>query len=159
PVKPIIRTFLNRSGTLEVERDHLSLGKRGEELAVRYLIAHRYRIVVTNFIAPINYSLRGRQIFGEIDIVAYDESSSPFTLAFIEVKTSSNIEVAEPEAAVDLNKQLHIVKAARVYRRLMNISDEPYRFDVLGVVVKQDGDHDIRLLRGYFSEPRFDRNR
>jgi putative endonuclease len=161
-MKSILRNFLNRSGPVGEDPAHLSLGKRGEELAVRHLKSQGYRIVVTNFLAPIGYSFTGRQMTAEIDIIAYDESSEPFTLAFIEVKTRSSIEVAAPEAAVDLRKQRHITRAARVYRRLMNLSDEPYRFDVISIVFPPYGEEDrkidINLLRGYFREQRFEQS-
>src|SRR5262245_34417377 len=107
--------YLNQSRVAEESADHLSLARRGHELDIKYLNSKNYRIVVTNFTAPIGYSVGGRQMSGEIDIIAYDESSKPFTLAFIEVKTRSSIKIATPESAVDLRKRRHITKAARIY--------------------------------------------
>ena len=158
-MKPFIRKILNRNGGTDETSGHFTLGKRGEELAVRFLKLQKYRIVVTNFMAPIGYSLRGRQLTGEIDIIAYDESSRPFILAFIEVKTRSSTEIAAPEAAVDIRKQRHLTKSAQVYRRLMNLTDEPYRYDVVSIVITRDGQSALNLLRGYFSEQRFRRSR
>ncbi|MGE0128780.1 MAG: YraN family protein [Blastocatellales bacterium] len=137
---------------------HLALGELGERLAVEYLKRQGYRIVATNFITPIGHSLTGRQITGEIDIVAYDESARPFTLAFIEVKTRSSDEIASPEAAVDIRKQRQIIRAARVYRRITGISEEPYRYDVVSVVVKPDTEPVVVLRRGYFSEQRYSKS-
>src|SRR5258706_5005004 len=113
---------------------HLALGEQGEQLALEYLKTQGYRIVLTNFTVPIGYSSNGRQITGEIDIVAYDETSTPFTLAFIEVKTRTRSDIAAPEAAVDARKQRQIVRAARLYRRLMYLENEPYRYDVVGIL-------------------------
>src|SRR5574341_95760 len=118
----------------KVRASHLALGEFGERLAVEYLQRQGYRVVATNFITPIGHSLTGRQITGEIDIVAYDESAQPFTLAFIEVKTRSSSEIAAPEAAVDVRKQRQIIRSARVYRRITDVSDEPYRYDVVSVI-------------------------
>jgi len=134
---------------------HLALGEYGERLVAEYLKRQGYRIVATNFITPIGHSRTGRQITGEIDIVAYDESVRPFTLAFIEVKTRSSDEIAAPETAVDIRKQRQIIRAARVYRRITEVSEEPYRYDVASVVIKPGAKPAVTLRRGYFSEQRF----
>lgn len=134
---------------------NLSRGRLGEELAARYLQSMNYRIVARNFTAPIGYSLKGRRITGEIDLIAYDESTSPFTLCFIEVKSRASVDIARPETAVDLRKQRHICKTARAYRRIMNVSEEPFRYDVIAVVLPKEGPEEIVLLRGFFEEQRF----
>ncbi len=136
---------------------HLALGEYGERLVAEYLKRQGYRIVAANFIAPIGHSRDGRRITGEIDIVAYDELTRPFTLAFIEVKTRSSDEIAAPETAVDIRKQRQIIRAARVYRRGAEVSEEPYRYDVASVIVKPGGVPSVTLRRGYFSELRFSR--
>lgn len=134
---------------------HLALGEAGEQLALEYLKKQGYRIVLANFTVPIGYGRSGRQVTGEIDIVAYDESSAPFTLAFIEVKTRTRTDIAAPEAAVDARKQRQIVRAARIYRRLMRVEDEPYRYDVVGITILAGAKPECILSRGYFSEQRF----
>ncbi|HZF39455.1 MAG TPA: YraN family protein [Blastocatellia bacterium] len=136
---------------------HLALGEYGERLVAEYLKRQGYRIVAANFIAPIAHGKDGRQITSEIDIIAYDESARPFTLAFIEVKTRSSDEIAAPETAVDIRKQRQIIRAARAYRRITEVSEEPYRYDVASVVVKPGGAPNVTLRRGYFSEQRFSR--
>jgi putative endonuclease len=136
----------------------LALGEYGEQLVADYLKRYDYRIVAVNFIAPIGHGRDGRRITGEIDIVAYDESTRPFTLAFVEVKTRSSDEIAQPETAVDIRKQRQIIRAARVYRRITDVSEEPYRYDVASVVMKSGGAPVVTLRRGYFSEQRFSRS-
>jgi putative endonuclease len=133
---------------------HLETGERGEEMAARFLRQQGYRLVATNFTAPVGYSRTGRPVTAEIDIIAYDESTMPFTLAFIEVKTRTSAEVAAPESAVDRRKQRQIARAARVYRRLISIEDEPYRYDVIGVLLIPNEEPSLSLLRGYFTERR-----
>jgi putative endonuclease len=140
-------------------RTHLELGEYGEQLAADYLTKRGYRLVVTNFTAPIGYSLSGRPITGEIDLIAYDESVRPFVLAFVEVKTRSRSEFAAPEAAVDLRKQRQIARTARIYRRMLLIPDEPYRYDVVSIVASPGQTPHIELLRGYFNERSFARSR
>jgi putative endonuclease len=136
---------------------HLELGERGEELANRFLIQQEYRIVTSNFVTPIGYSRNGRQITGEIDIIAYDTASKPFILAFVEVKTRRSAEIAAPQSAVDIRKQRQIVRVARVYRRLMAIEDEPFRYDVVSIIVNPLEKFVPTLFRGYFSQRRFER--
>jgi putative endonuclease len=135
------------------------LGQRGEQLALQYLFEHGYRLVVTNYVAPIGYGPTGRPITGEIDIIAYDESAQPFTLAFIEVKTRTDDFFASPESAVDRAKQRHLIKTARLYRRILSVNDEPFRYDVISVILKANQAPQIELLRGYFSEATFSRSR
>jgi putative endonuclease len=151
--------FLKKSRKDEARASHLALGAYGERLATEYLKREGYRMVAINFIAPIGYSVTGRQITGEIDMVAYDESTSPFTLAFIEVKTRSSDEIAAPEAAVDVRKQRQIIRAARVYRRITDVTNEPYRYDVVSVIAKPGREPEITVRRGYFSDQRFAQSR
>ncbi len=138
---------------------HLQLGERGERLAAEFLQRQGYKIVVTNFVAPIGEIRNNRVITGEIDIVAYDESSSPFVLTFIEVKTRSSSEIAAPESAVDLRKQRQIIRASKVYRRLLAIEDERYRFDVVSIVIAFDKEAELKLFKGYFKDAKFGRSK
>jgi putative endonuclease len=134
---------------------HLELGDRGERMAVEYLIDYEgYQIVATNFRVPLGRSLRGQKLTAEIDVIAYDDD----TLAFVEVKTRTSEEVVAPERAVDLRKQRQIARAARRYRQLMNVFDEPYRYDVVRVLPGAAGD-ETELLRGYFDDRVFQRSR
>ena len=133
---------------------HLDLGDRGERAALEYLEkCAGYEIVATNFRVPLGRGLRGQKVTAEIDIVAYDEG----TLAFIEVKTRISRELFAPEQAVDLRKQRQIARAARRYRQLMSVIEEPYRYDVVTVV--PDGNKNrIELLRAYFDDSIFRRS-
>jgi len=150
-----LRSFLPRPAPAS---PHLALGARGERLALEHLKQQGYRIAATNFTAPIGYGLSGRAITGEIDLIAYDESTPIPTLTFIEVKTRTNVVVAAPEASVNLRKQRQITRAARVYRRLLRLEAEPYRYDVVSVLVTPYGAVEITVLRDYFTEERFRRS-
>lgn len=132
--------------------NHLELGRLGERMALRFLHQAGYRLVVRNYLTPIGVSPSGRIITGEIDIVAYDETTSPFTLTFVEVKTRSSREIASPVAAVDRRKQRHIIKAARIYRRNFKLTDEPFRYDVIGITITPDLQSQIELLTHFFNE-------
>jgi putative endonuclease len=136
-----------------------ALGQQGETLALDYLLANGYRLVATNYVAPIGYGPTGRPITGEIDIIAYDESVRPFVLSFIEVKTRTDDAFAAPETAVDRAKQRHLIKTARLYRRILSVNDEPFRYDVISVLLKPNQPPAVELLRGYFSEQSYARSR
>jgi putative endonuclease len=135
-----------------------ALGAYGEGLVAEYLTSHGYRLVAANYTAPIGRSLSGRVVTGEIDLIAYDESGAEPVLAFIEVKTRSRADYALPQAAVDRRKQRQILRASRVYRRLLQLGDEPHRYDVASVIVSQKLAPEIMLLKGYFSESTFARS-
>jgi putative endonuclease len=134
---------------------HLVLGEWGEYAAVRYLEDREgYRIVATGFRVPLGRGLAGHRITGEIDIIAYDNGC----LVFVEVKTRTSTEVAAPERAVDLRKQRQIARAARRYRQMMGVVDEPYRYDVVTVVI-EGASPTVELLRSYFDDRVFQRAR
>lgn len=135
---------------------HLRLGEYGEQLAVAHLKRQGYRIVATNFTTPLGRSLQGRALSAEIDIIAYDDQNM---LVFLEVKTRSRADIALPQAAVDLRKQRQIVRAGRIYRRMLQLTNEPYRYDVVSVLVRDRQRPEIALLRDYFHEARFARAR
>ena len=110
------------------------VGKRGEQVAARYLKKHGYDIVERN----IHISHQ------EIDIVAINKEC----IAFVEVKTrildpTKKDLYSVPAAAVTANKQTFLLKAASKY-----LSDHRYdlqpRMDVIEVYLAQD--HQISHL-------------
>ena len=82
-------------------QERLSLGKKGEELAIAQLKALKYKILERNFKCPL----------GEIDIIARDKN----TLVFVEVKTRATRDFGGPAAAVDWRKQRQLSKVALTY--------------------------------------------
>lgn len=147
--------FFKRSQAIPTFSTSIELGAFGEQRAIAHLKAQGYRIVATNYLAPLGRSPKGRQLTGEIDIVAYDPAGC---LCFIEVKTRTSVTFAAPETAVDLRKQRQIIKTARVYRRVWQLQGEAYRYDVVTVVVS-DQTVEIGFLKNYFSEQRFQQSR
>ena len=131
---------------------HLELGRRGEELAAAYLLRLGYRIVAANFSLPVGRNRSGVVINVEIDLVAYEGR----TLCFVEVKSRTSSWFAPPQANVDRRKQRQIARAARVYRRMFDLAGEPYRYDVVTVVMPAAEDDasefEIQLLRNYWTE-------
>jgi len=151
--RPLVGARLRFLGRRPRRPAHLELGVRGEQAALEYLkVREGYRIVATNFRVQLGRGLANKKITAEIDIIAYDGE----TLVFVEVKTRKSGEIAPPEAAVDLKKRRHIARAAIRYRYLMNVTAEPYRYDVVTVI--SDGQEEqIELLRGYFDDSIFRR--
>lgn len=151
-IERIKSLFRSRNATRAA---HLELGAHGERKALDYLVDYQgYRVVVTNFRAPLGRGLRGQKLNAEIDVVAYDQE----TLVFVEVKTRTSTDMVAPERAVDLRKQRQIARAARRYRQLMKVLEEPYRYDVVTVQPAEDND-EIELFRGYFDDRVFQRSR
>src|SRR5829696_9864352 len=111
-----------------------SLGNLGESYAVAYRAQLGYRLVAANFTLPVGRNRRGAIINAEIDLIAYDID----TLCFIEVKTRSSDRFAPPQVNVDLRKRRQITRAARVYRQMLGISNDPHRYDVVTVVLNND---------------------
>ncbi|MER3429837.1 MAG: YraN family protein [Blastocatellia bacterium] len=126
------------------------LGERGEAAAAEYLESQGYRIVLCNFTAPIGRSRSGAVVKGEIDIVALDGE----TLCFIEVKTRSTDDFADPLANVDRRKQAVIRRTARIYRRLFGLKNMPFRFDVITVVGRETKERKLRHFKNFWRERR-----
>ena len=111
-------------------------GRRGEDLAHRYLRRQGFTIVARN------YRLAAGD--AEADIIAWDGG----TLAFVEVKSRETEEFGPPERAIGEEKQRHIVRVAREYTRRTDTPWERVRFDVVTVVFSPSVR--IRLVRGYW---------
>lgn len=115
-------------------------GKRGEDLAHRYLQDKGYVVVGRNY-RTLNRS-------AEVDLVARDGE----TVVFVEVKTRATDRYGAPEEAVDRDKRRNIVRAAGDYLRRSEQSWELARFDIVTVLFA-DGIR-IEHLQDAFAPPR-----
>ena len=113
-----------------------SLGRCGEEAAMRYLERRKFRIVAQGF----------RLFRGEIDIIAYDKA----TLVFVEVKTRRSREFYSPEESVTPAKQKQIRKIAQGFLALHKIMEVECRFDVLSLIKTDRGEYIIRHFKNAF---------
>ncbi|HEU4933579.1 MAG TPA: YraN family protein [Pyrinomonadaceae bacterium] len=125
-----------------------SLGALGESYAAAFLEQLGYRLVAANFTIPVGRNRRGAIINTEIDLVAYDGD----TLCFIEVKSRSSDWFAPPQANVDLRKRRQITRAARAYRQMLGIEDQPYRYDVVTVILTDNSTPQLELLRNFWND-------
>ena len=106
-------------------RHHADVGKRGEDLAHRYLRRTGLLIVARNWRPP--------QGGGEIDLVAVEKSVGGDILVFVEVKSRQTDKWNKPERDVDTDKILALRRAARDYVRRAKADPERVRFDVIGI--------------------------
>jgi len=100
--------------------DHNELGKKGEEVAVRYLKLNHYDIKEKNW--------RFRK--NEIDIIAQKDN----VIVVVEVKTRTSEYFENPKEAVTRKKQKFIILAADAYIQEKEIDLET-RFDIVAVTI------------------------
>ena len=81
--------------------EHNLLGEKGEELAREFLQNLGYKIIAMNW--------RERKF--EIDLIATDKKE----VVFVEVKTRSTDFFGNPEEAVTIKKQRHLIEGADFY--------------------------------------------
>jgi putative endonuclease len=96
-----------------------SVGRWGEDEAVRYLRQSGYRILERNW----------RVHIGEIDIVASKDGQ----IAFVEVKASAKLAVIAPEMRVGTHKQRKLRALAQAYLQGKREEPDSIRFDVISV--------------------------
>ena len=127
-----------------------------------YLSQLGFQIVAANFNVPVGRNRNDAIVNAEIDVVAYEEA----VLCFVEVKTRTSDWFAPPTANVDLRKQRQITRAAHAYRRMFELIEAPYRFDVVSLVLPPEANASppqIELFRSFwatdkFRQPRFRNN-
>jgi len=113
---------------------HNELGKKGEQLAVDFLINNGYDIIERNY----------RFDKAEVDIIAQIKD----TLAIIEVKTRSTTDFGNPQDFVKPKQIQNLVKAVDEYV-IINELDIEVRFDIIAIV-KQGKQYEIEHLKDAF---------
>lgn len=95
-------------------------GNKGEQLAVKELKKHGYKILDRNYVARR----------GEIDIVAFKK---PYYV-FVEVKSRNGNDFGRPIEAVTEDKIRHLVYAGKEYLFKKGLMGQPVRFDVVEII-------------------------
>jgi putative endonuclease len=113
---------------------HNELGKKGEQLAVNYLLKNSYAIVARNY----------RFDKAEVDIIAKKKD----ILAIIEVKTRSTSDFGNPQDFVKPKQIQRLVKAVDEYVTV-NELDVEVRFDIIAIV-KKGKSYNIEHLENAF---------
>ncbi|WP_296383903.1 YraN family protein [Winogradskyella sp.] len=103
---------------------HNELGKKGEQLAVNFLIKEGYKIIERNY----------RFDKAEVDIIA----SKNDILAIVEVKTRSTTDFGNPQDFVKPKQIKNLVKAVDEYV-VENDLDLEVRFDIIAIVREKKG--------------------
>ena len=102
------------------------LGRSGERRAEKFLRRLGYRLVARNYTCPL----------GEIDLIFLDGT----TVVFVEVKTRTGSDHADPQDAVNRTKQERIGRCATYFLRQTNSEHRACRFDVLAMTELPDQD-------------------
>ena len=100
-----------------------AMGRRGEDLAHRYLRRRGYIIVARN------YRLAAGD--AEADLIARQGEE----VVIVEVKTRATADFGPPERAVGPEKQRHLLRVAREYARKTDVPLENMRIDVVAIVL------------------------
>lgn len=106
-----------------------SLGRWGEQEAGRYLEARGYTLLAANVRTP----------YGEIDLIARHPGGAHLggvegpTTVFVEVKTRASLTFGDPEMAVNLRKQAHLLNAAQYYIQQHPQEGGAWRIDVIAI--------------------------
>lgn len=103
-------------------RQHGEVGRRGEDLAHRYLRRNGFIVVARNWRPP--------QGGGEIDIVSWEHD----LLVFVEVKSRTSGEWSAPERDIGTEKIRALQRAARDYIRRSAADESRVRFDAISIV-------------------------
>lgn len=111
------------------------LGKKGEEIALRFLKKRGYRIIERNYVCKM----------GEMDIIAKEKD----TLVFVEVKARTSTTFGPPQLAVNSSKQRQLSKVALNFLKEKQIEDMKARFDVVAILLGPKGE-EVELIRDAF---------
>lgn len=106
-----------------MKTERQQVGKRGEDVAVEYLISKGMTIIERNW----------RHSHLELDIIALDTEG----IHIVEVKSRMAPNTADPEVGVTAAKQRRMVSAARAFmrsRKASQLRDSELFFDVVTVV-------------------------
>jgi putative endonuclease len=135
-----VADFSQRFSRSQSSPEHLQLGVRGEKLAGAFLRREGYKVLYRNF-----RGARG----GEVDIVCRDGD----TLVFVEVKTRTREDFGRPADAINAAKQKLIARGALAWLQLLDNPDILVRFDVVEVMIGDDGEPRMEIIRDAFQLP------
>jgi putative endonuclease len=111
------------------------LGRKGEEVALRFLKRNGYKIIERNYVCKL----------GEMDIIAKQKD----TLVFIEVKTRTSTAFGPPQSAVNSPKQMQLSKVALCFLKEKCLEDIKARFDVVAILLGPNRE-EIELIKDAF---------
>ncbi len=102
--------------------NHNDLGKKGEDMAVDFLLKNGYDIIARNY----TYQK------AEVDIIAQKED----ILAVVEVKTRTSADFGDPQQFLKPKQMQRIIKAVDEFVNV-NEMDVEVRFDIIAIVLNK----------------------
>jgi putative endonuclease len=114
--------------------DHNELGKKGEKLAIDFLIKNEYKILEKNY----------RYLKAEVDIIAKKGA----VLAVVEVKTRSTDYFGDPQNFIT-PKKIKLLLSAVDYYVVQRDLDVEVRFDIIAII-HQKNETKIEHLKDAF---------
>ena len=129
-------SLLNTNCARPPRPERMTLGRRGERLAVQWLRSQGYAIQETNVRFPV----------GEIDIIAREGE----ILCFVEVRSASSEAWGGALASITDRKRRHLVRAAQWYLARLRALPPETRFDVVAVDWRPGAAPALELVRGAF---------
>jgi putative endonuclease len=118
------------------KRKRTTTGREGENLAARFLKKQGCKILRRNC----------RSKFGEIDILVRDGDE----VVFVEVKTLRSSQYGTPAHNLTTGQIRRIRLAAERIVNRASLHDYPLRFDVITVVLPEDGQPEIKHYKDAF---------
>jgi putative endonuclease len=113
-----------------------ALGRRGEEIAARYLASRGLAIVERNWRCPQ----------GEIDVIARDGGE----LVFVEVKTRSSVAFGHPLESITPVKLARLRRLAAAWCDAHPGGHETIRIDAIAVIAPRVGNVEVEHLERVF---------
>ncbi|HOT33940.1 MAG TPA: YraN family protein, partial [Rhodoglobus sp.] len=113
-----------------------ALGRRGEEIAARYLASRGLAIVERNWRCPQ----------GEIDLIARDGGE----LVFVEVKTRSSVAYGHPLESITPVKLARLRRLAAAWCDAHPGGHDTIRIDAIAVIAPRVGDVEVEHLERVF---------
>ena len=109
---------------------------QGERLAERHLRRKGLKLLARRFSAPV----------GELDLVM----RAGQTIVFVEVKTQRSRVQQDPQEQVTPAKQRKLHRIAQWYLRAKGWEERPGRFDIVAVVIPEEGPAEIEHIEDAF---------
>ena len=122
----------------KLHKNKQETGSLGENLAVKHLVKHGYRVLARNFRKP----------WGEIDIIALKAN----VLTFIEVKTLTTNNIFKPEDHFTFHKTKRLLRTCRLCAESLR-QNIPWQIDLIAIELNPDGSvNEIRHIKGIETE-------
>lgn len=115
--------------------NHLNTGKKGEHLALGYLVDRGFTILHQNW----------RYSHWEVDIIATRKNK----LHFIEVKTRRNVKFGFPEDGVSKKKMKNLINSADEFINIFS-GWKFIQFDILSILLQKGRDAEFTYIEDVY---------